>query len=489
MKKLIAILAISSLLWVSVITPAKAWVLPVLARAGVYVLDKVAALSTAQKINYGASVAVHAVVASLVLTDDDQPPATDGSNTMLQIQLDPDTPLIKPASAATQPATVAATPQEQVVSDLQVSYYHSGSGCWNTGTTYYPSKDALGAAMASQCTSAPTSYTYTGFSGNYVMFQRYDDGVLAANTNKFWYSTASCATGSTWNGSDCVQTVYTCPANYTLSGQTCNSTMTEPLDNKVRINRTGNTFSKDSTDPDPLPDNVTIAGGNTVTAKTCGFDSAHPCPSTIPPKTVQVRADTNGTVSIISAQPTANSNTEVKGVTLSAPAGENNPPVVVGTKEELIPGTGGTIGELDDTTPASDGTNVLNLPANMATTDKQCGYDAAHPCAVTLGDFGDLGTNDLPSTDLDTAADAHKAIIDGIGEGGDHGFEWSWNPFDTLTTGGCSAPTFMAAGKNWLNLDDFCTKVAYIRTFMEFMLYIATGYGLFNIMTGRRELE
>lgn len=444
MRKLIAHITLVVFLWASVVNPAKA-VMPLIGAAAVWFFNQTAATQIA----IGGSVALHAAIAAISFTSDSSSPDNTGTNKTLTVQLDPNVPLIAPSSAAAT-ASIPAT---------------------NGGNVGY-----CGASCASIKSAIINAYTPQTV-GNIAEIS----GVYWSSTYNIWvvnYKWTLSGGGTTnWHGpSGDVQINWTCPSGYTLSGQTCNVSTAQQSDNKGTIIRTGNSFSTDPNDPDVLPSNVTVSS-NKVTVKNPNG------------RTDEVVIEPNGTLSTYHWEPNSSGDTVQTKVTASAPSA-GSPVEVTSVETKTFSGTSSTTGGASGTSSPTSQTQVVgnvNLDkTGLATDGKQCGYDAAHPCKVEIDTTG-LGTNAVSQDDYSAKALAHQTQLEAVGAGGDHGFTWEWNPLSTLSTGSCTDPTFVIGGKNYIDLTGFCDKVAYLRGFFEFMLYISTGIALFNILTGRRE--
>lgn len=473
MRKLIAHITLAVFLWASVVSPAKA-VMPLLGAAAVWFFNQTAATQIA----IGGSVALHAAVAAITFSSDTSQPNDTGSNKTLTVQLDPYVPLIAPASAGSQPATLPATSAEVVVSNEQKTYIVSGY-CSTAPSGYSPSPSAACQKHATNYCKANFTATYNSVTNNNetCVVNEFYNGTPWGQDYKGISVSNTCTPGTTWNGSACVETQLTCPSGYTLSGSTCNLTNpTQASDNKKQVLRSGNTFSQDPYDPDVLPDNVTVTS-NKVTVKNPNG------------RTDEIVIEPNGTLSTYHWEPNAAGDTVQTKVSASAPSA-GSPVEVTGVETKTFSGSSSSTGGSTGTTTPTSQTQVIGDvqldKTGLASDSKQCGYDAAHPCSVQLDTTG-LGSNTLSSSGLDDASSAHVSYLESIGQGGEHGWTWDWNPLSTITTGTCSDPSFIINGKSYVDLTGFCDKVEWFRGFLEFMLYISTGIALFNIMTGRRE--
>lgn len=476
MRKLTAYITLTAFLWLSVITPAKAFLPAIAAWA--------ATLTTAEQVALGSSIALHTAIAAIKFTSDNSAPASDGGNVTLQVQIDPNTPLVLPDSAtATAPATVAATQQANTPYTSTKSY-NIGYSC----NQNYPT--ISGTTASAVCSGIEPQRQDAIARCNYAVV------TLTGPTepNKCNYSnggqytlTQACPDGGTVDGSGTCNggTKVSCPSGYTRSGTTLTCNLTNPSvaqvsDNKKNVSRSGNTFVQDSNDPDTLPSNVT------VTSNKVKVDNGN--------KHDEVVIETNGTVSYYHWEGQTDGTTKQQKTSISAPSGgAAGTTQVTGTDTSSFAGSGDNTGGSGGTGATSSNVNVTGGTvqatldkSGLATDGKQCGYDAAHPCKVEVDTTG-LGTNAISQDDYSTKSAAHLAKLEEVGQGGDHGFTWDWNPLSSLNTGACSDPTFMIGGKNYIDLTGFCDKVAYLRGFFEFMLYITTGIALFNILTGRRE--
>lgn len=474
MKKLTASFLIAVTLWASVIAPAKA-VFPII---GAVYLASVDALGATLTHTLIASAALHAGVAAIELTSDSSAPSSNGSNSAIQIQLDPYTPLTTPASALA-PATSPYTQTQVVVSDAQEHpVYHTYVG------SFLSASDAISAinAVSANCKWTYTSEDRTRFYSTYSC----KDGSTGNSADDVSY-VFGCPSGSSWDGSHCVETVNTCPPGYTMNTttQSCNRNNDDVQvpDNKIQITRSGDTMQQNPNDPDPIPENLLVRPKDVVISS--------------PERTTTVHINDDGTIEVKDIT-LSNGNTNVDKLKLSAPT-PGQAPQVIGKSNQQYPGQESGPADPDATvnspvipgtesgTPSSPatGTSVLNLPANLAKTEKQCGYDAEHPCKVELKNEA-LESTELSTGQFETAASDHLSNLQGVGEGGDHGFSWSWNPFESINAGACTPPQFHVGFVD-LNFSDFCTKIAWVRDLLGFVIYVSTGMALFSIMTGKRE--
>lgn len=445
MRKLTASLLIAAVLWGSLIAPARAFV-PLLfpyAAGSVVTTEGTIALSAVLS-----TVTIGGAIALLTMTDNNSAPAANGSNAAIQIQLDPYTPLVTPESAQASPVVDQVT-TETVVSDAQVSYILSNGGSGTAsgfGSSTFSSPSALQSAVISYVIShnpsiSPVSPGAVG-SSSFQYF--WSDGTSEWQSI---YSVGQCATGSTWNGSDCVQTTQSCPSGYTLntSDNRCyvnNPDEQQVADAKNQIQRILDKFQKNPNDPDPLRQGVTVTDTK-VTVQT-------------PQSTVTAEISPDQSVTLKEVTATPDGNTKVDKVKLSPPT-PGQAPEVIGKDSKIVPGQksgdpGGTgvnspIEPTDDagnaTEPAA-ATTVLNLPDNLAKTEKQCGYDAEHPCQTKIDEADtpeDFQTNH--GDDLDGQFDELQTFINEQENGVGAGIE---NPFiGKFASGGCVDPTFSAS--------------------------------------------
>lgn len=474
MRKSLAFLLIAAMLWGSVIAPARALIIAPL-------IPYLMGLTTAEQVALGGSVALHVVIASIALTNDGNEPAANGSNTSLQIQLDPYTPLVTPESAQPSP-TSPLQPQQVVVTsgDYHYTYFHTG-GSKNTcaaACDTYTASNQFGATFA--CTSDNAAYP----SGTYVCTEYWQGNQY---THTHGTGTASgCPEGADFDGANCVKTVNSCPDGYTFNAttQSCNISNpdTQVPDQKTQIVRHNNEFLKNPNDPDPIPENLLVRPKDIVIST--------------PERTTTVHINEDSTVTVTDIKPTANNTTTKDQVTISAPT-PGNPPTVIGRNTQTYPGQesgpadpGSTSNSPivpgtssgSPTSPAA-GTTVLNLPENLAKTEKQCGYDAAHPCKVTI-DEGEAPSdfdNSARDTALDGKFDELQTFINSQDNGVGEGIQ---NPLiGKLPSGQCTDFVYdvTEVNPNARATIPLCEHMADIQPWTQFFAYIASAILIYGI--------
>lgn len=494
MKKLFTSFLIASVLWGSVIVPARAF-LPLAAIA--YLTGATSGLNGALV----GSILLHAAIAAIVITSDGNEPAANGSNTAIQIQLDPYTPLITPESAK-PPSTMPATATEQIVSSTEThSVYHCP-------TDLHESQSSCIASLnAAFCCSVQYQSIISETSSNYTAkWLRSDDGGTGNST--FSKSTvAGCPSGSTWNGSSCISTAYTCPSGYTLnsSDNICyvnNPDETQVADAKTQIQRILDNFQKNPNDVDSLPENVSLASKDVVIQT--------------PERTTKVHINDDSTVTVTEISVTSDGNTNVDSVKISAP-GVGQAPEVIGKTNNKYSGqqlgSGGTssginspqIPTTDGTgagTPSSPaaGTNVLNLPANLAKTEdvnevrdkltttnekldqvKETVTYAIH-VEASPGKASAQNKLDGLSSDIDEGWVQKTQQLTDITAAGEP-FTWDWSPI--IPSSGCNVLSYGVPGN--MHSIDPCLMITRVRDIAGYALYIFTAFALFSIATRKPE--
>lgn len=492
MRKFTASLLIAVTLWGSLIAPARA--LPVLPLVA-YLIELAGAHPLIT------SVAVHAAIASIALTSDGNGPSSSGSNTAIQVQLDPYTPLVTPDSA--KPGPVAPNSSEEVVSNEQAYYRFVDavpgySDCIPI-CHQFSSRNQMGNAAAAADWGDGRTYTYnsgnttadpTTPSGSQDIYIWLDNNVGSSRGvygRKVW---GSCPSGSNWNGSACVKVITGCPPNYTLNApdNMCypnNPNEQQVADAKTQIQRTLDQFAKNPNDPDALPPNVSV-GPKDITIQT-------------PERTTKVHINDDSTVDVREIVQTPDGNTQENKVKLSAP-GPGAAPEVIGKSQSTypgqssnpplsdgspggaaIPGTGS--GESGTPTGTAAPVQVLKLPDGLAQSDKQCGYDDAHKCKVDQK-IDETGTPDEFQTNhgdqLDAKFDEIQNFINnqqnGVGEGLQH-------PLDGAFSSECRNPEFNAASvkPGAVATIDICSHAAEAQPILRWIAYIFTAVAIYGL--------
>jgi hypothetical protein len=493
MRKFTASVLIAITLWGSFVAPARAFVplLYPMAVGSVTTAEGTIALSAV-----ASTATVGSIIALVAMTTDKSPPASNGSNVALQVQLDTYTPLPTPQSASA-PETSPYVQQEVVVNEV-IGYYEAGSP---SGANYgYSASDACNKAV-----TAVNAY----FSGSWSVQNCSSlpvgtNGSWRTNTNANGYYSGglrhfggSCYAPSVASNGKCVVLQDTCPSGYTLNTttQSCNrnSTDVQVPDQKTQITRTANTLQKNPNDPDPLPSNVTVSPQEVVIK---ALDSK-----------TNIKINPDGSSEIIVIERGPNDSTKESKLQLSAPS-PGSSPTVTGKQVNTIPGQengpdGEPVlpGEASGTPSAPAGsTNVLNLPANLAKTEKQCGYDEDHKCTTDVKESVEKLVNEDASlagqkatvqnkiNDLETDAaqyetDSQDTLSTLTSSPLDqHGITWEW--FPELPTAQCS--TFQYGAGTHVYTWDFCPVVVKIRDILGYVLYIGTAISLLYIALGRK---
>lgn len=491
MRKLLASFLIVSVLWASIIAPARAF-------APLVGLAYLTGANGLQGSLIGASLLASAV-AAITLTSDGNESVANGSNVAIQIQLDPYTPLITPDSAQS-PQTSPFVQQVQIVSDTETHpVYHCPTA------QYESQSDCLASLNQDSCCSIQYDSIISETATNYVaQYHRvYESGGGQSTFSKS--TVAGCSTGATWNGTNCVTTQNSCPAGYAMdtTTQSCNliNTDTQVVDNKTQIVRQNNEFIKNPNDPDPIPENLLVRPSDVIIST--------------PEHTTTVHINADGTITVTEIKPTENNTTTKEVVNISSPTPGSSPQVTSKSKQQYsgqesgpadpaspvnspqVPGTGSG-------TPSSSasGTTVLNLPANLAKTeDVQEVRDKLTTANEKLTDINKSVRTDVDSsvladknavtgkfdqgnTDVDKFFDDAKADLDGMLAAplDAHGVTWEWLP--EIPSADCQSFSYGAGGHvfAW----DFCPVAQKIRDLLGYVLYILTAFLLFNIAIGRK---
>jgi hypothetical protein len=493
MRKIVASLLTASLLWCSLVLPARA--LPVLPLVA-YLLEVAGAYPLIT------SVAIHtAAIVAIELTNNGSSPTSNRSNVAIQIQLDPYTPLIKPESAV-GPAVVDSITDNVVQSEQQLHYALTGL---TTHRSY--SLDALAAAYLAEYRAAGSPAFAVGCSNvtvaNYETRQIFIDRCPGySDTTTVAGLVTACVPGDTWNGSACVRPQTTCPPDYTLNtgDNKCyanNPDEVQVADAKLQIQRILDKFQKNPNDPDTVPDHVSIEDKD-ITIQT-------------PERTTKVHINDDSTVDIREIVHTPDGNTQENKVKLSAPTPGNAPEVISKSTSNypgqssapspapgvpggpVIPGTG--VGESGTPTGSATPTTVLNLPDNLARTDKQCGYDAAHPCKVELQGDGKLkvdedGTPEEFTSDhgdqIDAKFDELESFIEQQTDGVGQGLE---NPLIGKFSGSeCTNPLFSVTEvhPNAVASIPACDHIPQLHPWLALLAYVMSALAIYRIWFTRQ---
>jgi hypothetical protein len=483
MRKLVASGLIVITLWGSLIQPARA--LPVLPLVA-YLIEVAGAHPLLT------SVAIHAGIAAITLTDNGAAPTSNGSNAAIQIQLDPYTPLIKPESAIGA-AVIDATSQEVIASENHYYWRKTYSGQVFQGytvaevaTAYFNYAKNVVHAGDIDC---PTSnvHSFNEATGQFSVqkcpgFSNVSDTVFKQNNQ--------CVPGDTWNGSACVRNELVCPSNYTLNSgdNKCyanNPDEVQVADAKLQIQRTLDKFQKNPNDPDPVPDNVSISDKEVVVRT--------------PERTTTVKINDDSSVDIKEVVQTPDGNTEENKVKVSAPTPGNAPEVQSKSSSKYpgqstanggaaVPGTG--TGESGTPNAPATPTTVLNLPDNLARTDKQCGYDDAHPCKVEIQGDGKLKIDEEGTPgeftsehgdQIDAKFDELETFIENQTDGVGQGLE---NPLiGKLTSGGCTNPEFNVSevNANAKSTIPICDYIPDLHPWLALFAYVMSALAIYRI--------
>lgn len=513
MRKFTASLLIAFTLWGSFIAPAKA-VFPIIGAVYLASVDTLGATLTHTLI---ASAGLHAGIAAIEIMSDSSQPAANGSNTAIQIQLDPYIPLTNPESAAVPPPTVAPVNQETVVSTTQVHYKHQDAYC--NGLSISPAYEGSFGAVrdlwknrvvgdnSCQCGSRGRTVSITNENPPAFSYEVKcaDDGYSYGVSNGNFQTINSCEPGATWNGSACVKMVESCPSGYTMNEpeNLCysNSPTQQQADAKTQIERILDNFQKNPNDPDPIPENLLVRPKDIVIST--------------PERTTKVHINDDGTSTVTEISTTSDGNTKVDKLNISAP-GPGSAPTVIGKESQVIPGQESGPADPDATVnspvppgtssgspkPAAGSTTVLNLPDNLAKTEDVT--QVRDKLTTTNEKLTDI--NKSMRTDIDSSVNGDKASVDGnvaqLGTSADgfetnsqgtlssmtsnpldqHGITWDWLP--ELPTAECS--TFQYGAGTHVFTWDFCPVVAKIRDILGYAIYIGTAIALLYIALGRK---
>lgn len=466
MKKITSSFLIVLVLWASVIAPARALVwFPLLTGA-----------SGIEGALVGAAGLAAAVAAMEFSTNGDSPSASR-DNVGLQIQLDPYTPLIVPDSA--KPAPVIDSQQHSGES----SYRRNASASTDYSGVSKSATPEIAAAkhMAEYPIHEGTSYyTATQLSvstyGVTVHEKRFSSTGSLLSEYDFTYPWIV-TTGDSW---------VDCPSGYILNtgDNKCYTTAVneqQVADAKLQIERTLNKFRKNPNDPDPVPPNVSISDSEVKVQTHERTTSA------------KINADGTATIKDITVSPDKQT-TNVDTVKISAPT-PGQPPQVIWKNHGTFPGVqlGGDIpsGNYGPIEPTVDGTvggaavpaaTNLNLPENLARTDKQCGYDAAHPCKVELNEGEAPAPFEAPQIDqLDGQFDQLQTFINQRENGVGQGIQ---NPLTSKFSGRqCTDPGFDASDvrPNAKATVPICAHMAEIEPWTTLAAYIASAVLIYGI--------
>jgi hypothetical protein len=380
---------------------------------------------------------------------------------------------IKPKNAPDyQPTTEQTQPvqyMDEFVSNQQLEYYTGYVSCGATqpGSGFATAMAACGCAQPQASGPTPTSLAHAGDPAHPYCY-----GTTTTSGGNVvpwgsWFTRNVCPSNSTWNGTACVKPVETCPAGWHKVGSYCTSDSPKfPFDGYKSYRNDNGTPVPDPKDPDPAPTQQPAP-------ERTGVDPAGN------PYKEKVELKPDGGLKI-----ETRTQTQPDGL----PSSVTNQQIETDAGGKVInistTSNPGTLPTTDPTTSPQTPLVKVEFPKDYSRDTKQCGYDAAHPCAVEIKTEGDL--TDIPTTPIAEAYAQHESVLTNIGQGGDHGFNWTWNPFESITTGACTDPRLDAGGFH-MAFEGFCDRVGWFRSLAEFTLYLATGWTLFGIMTGRRE--
>jgi hypothetical protein len=258
----------------------------------------------------------------------------------------------------------------------------------------------------------------------------------------------------------------TCPAGYTKSGSTCDlsnpTVVTKPADGKCNVIRSGNTFSGDPRDPDcdsqSFIDNKILIDGSQVKV------------NREPSLTIKANTDGSTTISTTTINNTNNTTT-------ISTANYGTDGIQTGRKTETFNGVGAMQNSVSN-----------NQPFDVSSLNKEATQAAIKTTLDNIKDKLEAPTDTNLQTQKDafnTAADAHKAKIQEIGDNGldAHGVSWSW--FPEIPSATCAPITYGVSDHifTW----DICPTVDKVRDLAGFAFYVITAFGLYSILTGRKE--
>lgn len=312
-----------------------------------------------------------------------------------------------------------------------------------------------GGSLQTACETNPTIVAGNGVITSIVLSP---DGTYG--TCNFRYN----GVGSIYQQTEYKQTY--CNSGYSVSSGTCTLTnptaVVKPVDGKCNIIRSGNSFSGDPKDPDCGSPFYTAGkieiSGNTVKVKT------------EPSLTVKANTDGSTTISTTTINNTNNTTT-------ISTANFNNAGLQTGRKTETFNGVGDSQNQVSSDAPF----DVTSLNKEATQQAIKTGIDNLNTKLNAPEDTSLQSEKDA----YNTTADAHRAKIEQIGNDGldSHGVSWSW--FPEIPSGTCSPVQYGVPGHmaTW----DICPTVNMLKDIFGFVLYIATAFGLFAILTGRKE--
>lgn len=479
LKKAFTYFLITSFLWASVVAPAKAFALPLVA----LVLEAASAASITFPQALTLSAAAHgAAIAYIKFTD----PTGSGNN--LIVQLNPKAAIDTPGGW-TPPSAGYGQPNPPAGSVNPTSYNASsapGGGCTGLETaalahtcfqTKYQTTYAAQCAVGSGCV-----WTVNGLNGQVVVNGGAPQGYALSPV---------------------------CPTGYTLSGSLCNMTnaaaVIKPPMNRDLLMRTGNTLARD---PRQSPQDAMNASGPVppYSAPSTGEIVAKN-PQTGEVTNVKInQTDGSTTVTTTKANPDGTTST-VKTTTISAPDATTGQTIVTGQKTETVQGTGSAAGTTStpgaSPTPPTDVSNLATHSDNSAiqgavdAAKNQAAADASQAHADSLAEQAKQDALKEEMTVKPTeivAADiaAAKADADGVFTAFVNDFANVEAPTDlfVFTPSGLNPQACSVLSANFLGhsiVIDLCPYQQTIKDFAAYFLYLMTGASMFQIFLRRPE--
>lgn len=281
---------------------------------------------------------------------------------------------------------------------------------------------------------------------------------------------------------------YTCPYNYNYNGSTCDLWVpgkdaakwpNDGVSQKAAAGDAG--YPRDPDTSPPLPGNNPSTG--TVLEET-GQDSSGNIVSHA------VVTTPNGGRKIVEAiaPPGATFGDSAQVTTIVT---DTNGNVVSSSVEnKTIPASvGGVTSLVTNVTVPATNQGTIAFPADYAKDGTVAAsntlLDTIKGSIAAIKDwvFGAMPATTILDTSAATTTQAADHVADQFSTPnvvGDHGFRWSWLP--EVPTAGCSAFSFQVGILGTFNLDP-CPTLEKIRDLFGYVLYILTGYALFNILT------
>lgn len=461
-KRLIASFLMVSILWASVVVPAKAFVLPLIAMV-LEAASADAAFSTSLALS---SAAVGSAIAFIKFHD-------PVNNSVFTVQLHPKAPLETPGGWS--PPTTTVQPMPPATTTASLAFFDPTS-CLGTGSTpNYASMSLLAGAMNTARCGATNGTEFSAGVGVQILF------------NGSFYTNAG--------------QINTCSAGYSLISGSCNLSdalvVIKPVLGRDMLIRTGNTYSHDP--------QQNAADVNTLNSVVFSSPAAGQLIYKNPNTGEVTRVTTNqtdGTTIIETTKPNPDGVTSNRDTTtLTAPGvTAADPPKVSGQKHEALQGVGDAVGPSPGTSssaPVTVDTSNLATHSDVSTVGSKidasntkldaiknalCGGSGQPPCK--LDETGTPGTfTGTQSAGLDAQADSLVSQIQNQRNGAGQGL--SIEPITNAipATSQCVNPGFDASdihagAKFTLPL---CEHASQVQPYLRWVVWIFTAIGIWGI--------